>query len=193
MFKDLVSKSRSYRRFDEAVRVPRETLVELVDLARLAPCSANLQGLKFFVVGEKDLTDKIFPLLKFAGYLRDWAGPAEGERPAAYIIVLGDERIKQQFDMDAGIAAQTIMLGAAEQGLGGCILSSVKRDELAALLELPAYLEVLVVLALGKPAEKVVIEALGSAGDIKYYRDGEGVHHVPKLSLIHISEPTRPY
>jgi len=183
MFKDLVSKSRSYRRFDEAVRVPRATLVELVGLARLAPCSANLQGLKFFVVGEKDLTDKIFPLLKFAGYLRDWAGPAEGERPAAYIIVLGDERIKQQFDMDAGIAAQTIMLGAAEQGLGGCILSSVKRDELAALLELPAYLEVLVVLALGKPAEKVVIEALGSAGDIKYYRDGEGVHHVPKRSL----------
>lgn len=183
MFRDLVLKSRSYRRFDESVRIPRETPVELVDLARHAPCSANLQGLKFSLIYDKALADKVFPLMKFAGYLKDWGGPAEGERPTAYIVVLGDERIKRQYDMDTGIAAQTMMLGAVEKGFGGCMMSSVKREELAALLELPAYLEVVLVLALGKPAEVVVIEPVGEDDDIKCYRDEQGVHHVPKRAL----------
>jgi nitroreductase len=183
MFRDLVLKSRSYRRFDESVRIPRETLVELVDLARHAPCSANLQGLKFSLITEKAQTDRVFPLVKFAGYLKNWGGPAEGERPAAYIVVLGDERIKRQYDLDTGIAAQTMMLGAVEKGFGGCMMSSVKREDLAALLELPAYLEIVLVLALGKPAEMVVIEPVGADGDIKYYRDEQGVHHVPKRAL----------
>jgi len=183
MFKDLVLRNRSYRRFDETERISRETLVELVDLARHAPCSANLQGLKFGLICDKKQTDQVFPLLKFAGYLKDWDGPAEGERPAAYIVVLGDERIKRQYDLDTGIAAQTMMLGAVEKGFGGCMMSSVKREELAALLELPPYLEIVLVLALGKPAERVVIEDVGSNGDIKYYRDAQDVHHVPKRSL----------
>lgn len=183
MFRDLVLKNRSYRRFDESVRISRETLVELVDLARHAPCSANLQGLKFCLIHEKKMTDQVFPLLKFAGYLKDWGGPAEGERPTAYIVVLGDTRIKRQYDLDTGIAAQTMMLGAVERGFGGCMMSSVKREELAALLELPPYLEIVLVLALGKPAETVVIEPVGSDGDIKYYRDAQGVHHVPKRAL----------
>ncbi len=183
MFRDLVLKSRSYRRFDEAVRIPRETLLELVDLARHAPCSANLQGLKFSLICEKAQTDKVFPLMKFAGYLKDWGGPAVGERPAAYIVVLGDVRIKRQYDLDTGIAAQTMMLGAVEKGFGGCMMSSVKRDELAALLELPPYLEIVLVLALGKPTETVVIEPVGEGGDIKYYRDAQSIHHVPKRAL----------
>lgn len=183
MFRDLVLKNRSYRRFDESVRIPRETLVELVDLARHTPCSANLQGLKFSLICEQAQTDRVFPLIKFAGYLKDWGGPALGERPTAYIVVLGDERIKHQYDLDTGIAAQTMMLGAVEKGFGGCMMSSVKREELAALLELPAYLEIVLVLALGKPAETVKIEPVGADGDIKYYRDAEGVHHVPKRAL----------
>ena len=106
MLKEKKKKNRSYRRFDESVRIPRETLVELVELARLCPSGANLQPLRFALVSEKPLTDRVFPLLKFAAYLQDWAGPAEGERPTAYIVVMVDERIKRQADIDAGIAAQ---------------------------------------------------------------------------------------
>jgi len=183
MLKDLVAKSRSYRRFDESVPVPRATLVELVELARLGPSGANLQPLKYYLVSDKAEAEKVFSTVRFAAYLTDWAGPAEGERPTAYIIVVTDERIKRQADLDAGIAAQTMMLGAVEKGFGGCIMSSVQREKLAELLELPSYLQIVLVIALGKPVEQVVIEEVGSSGSIKYYRDAQGLHHVPKRSL----------
>ena len=183
MLKDLVAKNRSYRRFDESVPIPRETLVELVELARLCPSGANLQPLRFALVSEKQLTDRVFPLLKFAAYLQDWAGPAEGERPTAYIVVMVDERIKRQADIDAGIAAQTMMLGAVEKGYGGCMMSSVQRENLAELLGLPEYYQIVLVMALGKPIEQVVVEDVDETGNIKYYRDKEGIHHVPKRSL----------
>ena len=183
MLKDLVAKNRSYRRFDESIRIPHETLVELVELARLCPSAANLQPLRFALVSEKPLTDRVFPLLKFAAYLQDWAGPAEGERPTAYIVVMLDERIKRQADLDAGIAAQTMMLGAVEKGYGGCMMSSVQREKLAELLGLPEYLQIILVMALGKPIEQVVVEDVDESGDIKYYRDEQGVHHVPKRSI----------
>ncbi len=183
MLKDLVAKNRSYRRFDESVSIPKETLIELVELARFCPSGANLQPLRFALVSEKQLTDRVFPLLKFAAYLQDWAGPAEGERPTAYIVVMLDERIKRQADLDAGIAAQTMMLGAVEKGYGGCMMSSVQREKLAELLGLPEYLQIILVMALGKPIEQVVVEDVDESGDIKYYRDEQGVHHVPKRSL----------
>ena len=109
-------------------------------------------------MSEKQLTDRVFPLLKFAAYLQDWAGPAEGERPTAYIVVMVDERIKRQADLDAGIAAQTMMLGAVEKGYGGCMMSSVQREKLAELLGLPEYYQIVWVMALGKPIEQVVVE-----------------------------------
>ena len=183
MLKDLVAKNRSYRRFDESIRIPHETLVELVELARLCPSAANLQPLRFALVSEKQLTDRVFPLLKFAAYLQDWAGPAEGERPTAYIVVMVDERIKRQADLDAGIAAQTMMLGAVEKGYGGCMMSSVQREKLAELLGLPEYNQIVLVMALGKAIEQVVVEDVDETGNIKYYRDKQGIHHVPKRSL----------
>jgi nitroreductase len=183
VLKDLVAKSRSYRRFEENFRIPKETLVELVDLARLCPSGANLQPLKFAVVSEKQLADQVFPLLKFAAYLQDWDGPAETERPAAYIVVMVDERIKRQADLDAGIAAQTMMLGAVEKGFSGCMMSSVQREKLAELLGLPNHYQIVLVMALGKPSEQVVVEDVDETGNIKYYRDEQGVHHVPKRTL----------
>lgn len=183
MLKELVAKSRSFRRFDESAEVSYEILVELVDLARHSPSASNLQGLKFYLANAKPQTDQIFATLKFGGYLPDWGGPAPGERPTAYIVILGDDRIKKQFDTDTGIAAQTMRLGAAEKGLGGCMVSAIRREELADALELPAYFEIVLVLALGKPAETVVIEDLAEEKDIKYYRDAQDVHHVPKRSL----------
>lgn len=183
MLKDLVAKNRSYRRFDEKVHITRETLVELVELARLCPSGSNLQPLKFYLVNKKPETDKVFSTIKFAAYLTDWGGPKEGERPTAYIIVMLDKRIKQQADLDAGIAAQTMILGAVEKGYGGCIMSSVQREKLAELLELPEYLQIILVIALGKPVEQVVVEDVDESGNIKYYRDESGVHHVPKRSL----------
>lgn len=180
----LISGSRSFRRFDGSHRVEPETLRELIDLARKSPSGANRQPLKFHLSTEKSLNERIYPCLAWAGYLKDWDGPEEAERPTAYVTVLLDKQISQSAGVDHGIAAQSIMLGAAGRGLGGCMIASVKKAELASVLGLDdSRYEILLVLALGKPVEKVVIDDVGPDGNIQYWRDAEGVHHVPKRTL----------
>jgi len=142
-----------------------------------------MQPLKFGLSNTPEMNAKIFPHLGWAGSLPDWHGPQAGERPSAYIIILGDRDIQLTFGVDHGIAAQSIMLGAAEKGLGGCMVGSARRNALAADLGIPERFQILLVLALGKPTETVVTEPLESGGEVKYYRDEEGVHHVPKRSL----------
>lgn len=184
--KDLIRKNRSYRRFHQGVVVAHKTLEELVDLARLSPSSANLQPLKYILSCDPGKNASIFPHLAWAGYLKNWAGPQEGERPSAYIIVLGDTEISKSFEYDAGIAARSILLGITEMGLGGCIIGSIQRKGLRKSLNIPTRYQILVALALGKPKEKVMIEIAGSGGDIKYWRGKEGIHHVPKRPLKEI-------
>ncbi|HUT29858.1 MAG TPA: nitroreductase family protein [Sedimentisphaerales bacterium] len=183
MIKDLVTKNRSYRRFFQNVAVERQTLTELVDLARLSPSAANVQPLKYVLSCDARTNARIFPNLTWAGYLKDWPGPSEGERPSAYIVILADRQIAVSVDCDHGIAAQSILLGATEKDLGGCILGAVNREGLRRVLDVPSRYEILLVLALGKPREKVVIETVGSNGETKYWRDAQGVHHVPKRPL----------
>jgi len=183
MLEDLVRKNRSYRRFHQHVPVDLETLRTLVNLARLSASANNLQPLKYILSCEPETNALIFPHTRWAGYLKDWPGPAEGERPAAYIVILGDTEIRKSFGCDHGIAAQSIMLGATERGLGGCMIGSIDHDRLRQVLDIPEQYEILLVLALGKPKETVVLEEVGSDGDVRYYRDAQSVHHVPKRSL----------
>lgn len=192
--KDLVNANRSYRRFDSGVSVKESTLRELVDLARLSASGANLQPLKYYLSNRTETNAAIFTTLSWAGYLKDWEGPSENERPTAYILILGDTHIKKSFGVDHGIAAQSIILGATEKGLGGCIVGSIKRDALQKALQIPEHFDILLVLALGKPAETVVIENVGADGGIKYWRDENGVHHVPKRALddLIVSEKLSP-
>lgn len=180
--KDLVTKTRTFRRFDEEYLIDYKTLEGLINLARLSASGANRQPLKFIICNTNVLCEKIFPMLSWAGYLTEWPGPEKGERPSAYIIILGDKSITDSFGIDHGIAAQSIMLGATEAGLGGCMISSVKKDELAEDLGIPDKYEILLILALGKPVEKVVIEVI-KEGDVRYWRDTSRTHHVPKRSL----------
>jgi len=183
MIKDLIIQNRSCRRFYQDVPIDYQTLRELVDLARLSPSAGNMQPLKYILSCEPRSNDLIFPCLAWAGYLKDWPGPIEGERPAAYIIILGNTEITDDFACDCGIAAQSILLGMRERGLAGCIIGLVQRDKLRKVLDIPARFQILVVLALGKPKEMAVIESVGPSGDIKYWRDSQGTHHVPKRSL----------
>jgi len=181
--RELVLKNRSYRRFYQNEKIERTLLEELVDLARLSSSGANLQPLKYVLSNEPDKNEIIFRHLKWAAYLKDSNGPEEGEKPSAYIIVLGDKEISGNFFWDHGIACQSILLGACEKGLGGCMFGSVDKKGLAEKLDIPERYEILVVIALGKPKEKVVLEDLNETGDIKYWRDENGVHHVPKRKL----------
>ncbi|ORJ59262.1 nitroreductase family protein [Geothermobacter hydrogeniphilus] len=186
MFKDIVLKNRSYRRFREDATIEEQDLRELVNLARLTASGANRQPLKYLLSNTPEKNGRIFPHLHWAGYLQDWPGPAAGERPSAYIVILGDTSIARGFGCDHGIAAQTILLGAVEKGWGGCIMGAINRDALRKALNIPEQFEILLVLALGKPVEEVVIEPVPADGNVKYWRDEKGTHHVPKRALEEI-------
>lgn len=182
MLQDLLKQNRSYRRFDEKVRISRNELEELVGLTRWCASGRNAQPLKYRIVCDATLCEQVFPYLAWAGYLTDWDGPVAGERPAAYLVQLLDTRIVENCLCDDGIQAQTILLGAVERGWGGCLIKAFQAQPLAALLKLPEYMKIRYVLALGKPVEHVVIEEM-QGNDYKYWRDAQGTHHVPKRPL----------
>ena len=183
MLSDLVKANRSCRRFYEDHPVELNILEDLVDLARLSASAANFQPLKYILACQPEINAEIFSCLAWAGYLKDWPGPEPGERPAAYIVILGDTAISKDFGCDHGIAAQSILLGAREKGLAGCMLGSINRKALREILNIETHLQILLVLAIGKPKEKIVIEAVGRDGSIRYWRDAQIVHHVPKRAL----------
>lgn len=180
---DLIPRARTVRKFHENQPVDPEILRSLVNLARLSPSAANLQTLKYCLSNTPERNWVIFENLAWAGYLPDWPGPAEGQRPAAYILQLADEQLGSPKDVDAGLALQSMVLGAASRGLGTCILGSVNRTKLQEALSLPSRYQILYVLALGRPAEEVKVEPIGTDGNIRYWRDDQGVFHVPKRSL----------
>lgn len=177
---ELIKKNRTYRRFDGLFKIERAELIELVDTARLTPSAANLQPLRFYLSVDSAKNAKIFATLKWAGYL-EWAGPVEAERPSAYIVILADTAISKNPLYDAGIISQSLLLQAVDKGWGGCIFLSVNREVLKKELQLAEGLEIVSVIALGKPVEEVVIEELTDS--VKYWRDENSVHHVPKRKL----------
>jgi len=187
MIKNLVKKNRSYRRFQQDRRVEVETLRELVDLARLSGSAANLQPLRYILACDPHINEQIFACLGWAAYIKNWPGPKEGEQPPAYIIILSDTaKANDYVGYDCGIAGQSILLGAVEKGLAGCMLGSINRKKLKDILNIETELKILLVIALGEPKEEVVIETVGHDNNIRYWRDDKEIHHVPKRKLADI-------
>ena len=178
-FLSLVKKTRTYRRFDESKKVTNEQLFSLLEYASFTPSAANKMPLKYIASTSSETNAAIFACVGWAGYLSDWDGPCDGEKPTGYLVMLRDTELSQQSATDEGIQAETIMLGAAAMGLGGCIMGNVKRGELRMALSIDERYEIALVLALGYPTERVVIERVKD-GDVKYWHDAENVNHVPK-------------
>lgn len=185
ILEELIQKTRTFRKFYQDVQISDETLRELIELARLGGSAGNAQPLKYILVNDPETNNAVFPNLLWAGYLPDWPGPEEGERPSAYIICLLDTLISQEAGCDLGISTQNILLGATAKGLGGCRIGSVSA-KLRDILKIPEHLKILLVIALGLPKEKVKLEKIKHDANIKYWRDENQVHHVPKRSLDEI-------
>jgi len=185
VIQELVCKNRSYRRFHQDSPIDMDTLKELVELARISSSGGNRQPLKYILSCDPETNAVIFDQLTWAAALKDWQGPAEGERPAAYVIVLEDSTIGKA-GVDHGIACTNLLLGAVERGLGGCMLGTIKKKELRQALGIVERYEILLVVALGKPKEIVKLEELEPGGDTRYWRDENQVHHVPKRKLEEI-------
>lgn len=183
-FKNLLKKDRSIRRFIESKELKEEQLESLVDLTRYCSSGRNLQPLKYKIISDADIREKVFGLLAWAGYLKDWAGPEKGERPTGYLVQCLDTRLTSNCLCDDGLQLQAITLGATSMGLGCCIIKAFNVTKLIETLNLPDYLIPLYVVALGYPAETVkIIDVTGNDADIKYYRDEKGTHYVPKRIL----------
>ena len=181
MFKEIVLKNRSYRRFYEEKSITEEEIKYLVEMGHLTPSGANKQPVRFVLVNSKEGCGKVYETLRWAGYYNDWDGPVEGERPSAYIVMLSPKGMNCQHD--EGIIGQTILLAAVDKGLGGCFIGNIDREELSRRINVPCGYVISLVIALGYPKEQVVIENINSDDDIRYYRDTEAVHHVPKIVL----------
>ena len=190
MINELVRRTRTVRRFQEARKLDQAMLRELLDLARLGGSARNAQALKYMVVTDDALREQLFPLLGWAGYLPEWPGPEPGERPPAYVVCLLDTALQKrpvtEVHFDLGVATQSLLLGAAERGVFGCRIGAFSAAVVQRLLQLDARYTVLLVLALGYPAETVVLEEMGADGDVRYWHDAQGVHHVPKRLLDEI-------
>ena len=181
-YEEILTKTRSYRRFYEDKKVTQEQLATLVRYASLTPSGGNKMPLKYIASTAPATNDAIFAAVGWAAYLPDWNGPEAGERPTGYLVMLRDTSIAKNTATDEGIQAMAVMAGATELGLGGCIMGNVKRAELAAALGVTAPYEIALVLALGYPKETVVMEPMKADGDVKYWHSADGAHHVPKRS-----------
>ncbi len=184
--KDLVAKARSYRRFQENRPVELSVLLDLLDAARITSCTGNQQNLRYALSVSPECNARLFSSLRWAAQLKDWKGPQEGERPAAYIVIGGDMASPKGHQVDLGIAAQTIQLGLAEQGIGCCMLANINPASVHEVVGFPENVAVLLVLAIGYPAETVVLDSLREGGTTNYWRDENDVHHVPKRPLAEV-------
>ncbi len=185
MLKDLVRKSRSYRGYDRSYRFTREQLEDLADCARLCPSSVNKQPLRYFLAWEEKTVSRIQAETRWARALQPTVLPRPGKEPTAFIVICQDETLDpnlNRYMKDVGIVAQTMLLAAAEQGLGGCMIGNFTAGSVQRVLELPETIHPLLILALGKPDEEIVLVDVKD-GDTNYYRDENDVHYVPKRSL----------
>jgi nitroreductase len=188
MFKDLLKASRSYRSFNETVKITQEQVLDWVDCTRYVPSSINLQMLKYRIVTNEAECASLLAQTRWAGKLKDTQLPPVGHAPVAYVVICADESVvatAQAFQKDVGICAQTIMLAACEAGFGGCMIGSFAPAKVVELLSLPQHTVPQLVLALGKPDEEVVLTEEAADGSVTYYREN-GIHYVQKRSLEHV-------
>lgn len=181
-FRELVKRSRSYRRFDSKVKLDKSKITDWIDIARHTPSGVNRQPLKYIVVADSEPNDKVFQCLTWAGLLPRSETPKPDQQPAGYVIILHDKTVSPNYYCDHGIVAQTILLAATADGFGGCMLAAIDRQRLTKILNITDKFDILLVIALGKPDETIVIETMVD-DNYKYHRDINGVHHVPKRSL----------
>lgn len=179
---EAIMKRRTIRKYKQ-IKPANDVLKKIINSARVCASAANMQPLKYMVVSSDEMCKRIFPCLKWAAYFKDGSGkPKEGEKPTAYVIILGDKNIKTSFDTDAGAAITNMMLTAYEEGLGSCWFASVKRQKVKEILNIDENLDVVYILSLGFPMEESN-ECEMKDNDVKYFRNEDGSISVPKRSM----------
>ena len=189
MLIDLVRKNRSFRGYDHSRKITKEELLCMVEAARLCPSSVNIQPFKYYLAYEEDKVSVLQKETHWARGLPEMTLPHPGKEPTAFIVICQDQRIFEslaRFQKDVGIVAQTMLLQAVEMGLGGCMIGNFNAASVKEVLGLEEQLHPLLIVAVGKPDEEIILTDVGEGGSTSYYRDDEDRHYVPKRALADI-------
>jgi len=180
---NLILKRRTIRKFLPE-KIDERILKKLVNAARLAPSTANLQPLEFVIINQKKLTEEVFSHTRWAGYINPQGTPKKGEEPVTFIAFVVNQEIAHSdyYKVDCGTAAQNLILAALEEGIGSCIIAACNKGKIEKLINVPQGRKLEFVVALGYPAEQPIAEEAKS-GSIKYYKDDQDILHVPKRPL----------
>jgi nitroreductase len=178
---DAITTRRTIRRFQQKL-IDSALLERIVNAGRLAPSGGNCQPVEFILVTESALSQQVFATTAWAGGVAPRRTPKPGQEPTAWVIILlNSKRGPVSAKADAAAAIENMILTALEAGLGSCWIGSVKRDELAKILNVPEHCAIDSVVALGFPDESPLAE--DTDDDIAYYLDDDDVLHVPKRKL----------
>jgi nitroreductase len=159
-FSELYKKRRSVRRFKDAP-VTNEQISRLLEYAVMAPSACNMQSWHFYVVTDNKIKNE----LAENGAFTPWVATA----PVVFVIAadLGSDLCRRFGDraeelfvlQDTALAAQNILLGAADMGLGGCFVGAFNEDKLKAMLEMKEIHRPVIVIPVGVPAEDMPVRA----------------------------------
>lgn len=177
--RSLLMRNRSYRGYDASFIVRDDQLRRIIEVATLCPSARNQQVLRFRpVMGEE--ARAMLQHIRLGGALPELHLPFPGTEPNAFIVVCSTIEESKYVDVDLGIVAQSMLLQATEIGLGGICIGAFDHEPLREMLDLPY--EPLLVIAIGKPAERIELKPCNEGDTLTYYREG-GTHYVPKIKI----------
>jgi nitroreductase len=177
----LMEKNRSYRGYDKSFEVKREMLERIVAVNTKIASAKNQQALRFKLVTKETGAEHIVQNMKLGGLLPELHLPFPGTEPEAFIIICTTLPENKFVDIDLGIAAQSMLLKATEMGLNGIMIGAFNKAKVTEAFDLPY--EPLLILAIGKGKETIRLKPIGPDDDKAYYRDGQGIQYVPKITL----------
>lgn len=180
---ELLLKSRSYRGYNKLYVVSRAELERIVGVCSRIPSGCNQQVLRYFLVTKETGAERLLPLIKMGAALPELHLPLPGTEPEAFIICCSTVKESKLVDIDLGIALQSMALKAVEMGLNTLMIGAFNRENVQA--EFGLEQEPLMILAVGKGAEKIELVPIEADGKRAYYRDG-GTHYVPKVRAVEL-------
>ena len=145
-FLDLVKQRQSDRRYDPEKTVEPEKLARIIEAARLAPSACNAQPWHFVVVDDPDLKNRVADAAA-----NRVLGMNHFTKQAP---VLGGWIKRKHFPrIDIGIVAAHIVLAAADEGLGSCIVGWFDEAAVRKVLAIPSGKRVLLDIVIGYSAD----------------------------------------
>jgi nitroreductase len=146
----VIQKRKSVRSY-KPTPVPTETLLKVLEAARLAPSAGSIQPWRFIIVKDADKRRQIARGCKYGHFL---------DQSPVVIVGCGDQKASPQWYVgDTCIALEHLVLAATAEGLGTCWIGVFDEEELRELLKIPRRLRVVALLALGYPGHKIDLSA----------------------------------